>query len=181
MSIIALRSEIFHIFFKHRPAKRLAPPVAVPNRPGPATRPRSDFGNGRSGSDFMPCLRWRIVTNQERSFPQVSMSGRPHLGGRELSADMVGSDDEAMRVALRIIEEGVTLSEKMAEDARRNGFDAAATLNKRRADEGRQHIETLRSAILGTDLPGPTQLTNKHTNDDCCHPPRGHVPWAVQH
>ncbi|ACP27240.1 chemotaxis protein-glutamate methylesterase [Sinorhizobium fredii NGR234] len=66
-----------------------------------------------------------------------------------LVADSEGAVDEAMRVALRIIEERVTLSEKMADDARRNGLGAAAAANGRRAEEGRQHAETLRRAILG--------------------------------
>ncbi|MBB5536390.1 chemotaxis protein CheB [Rhizobium giardinii] len=66
-----------------------------------------------------------------------------------LSADKESAVDEAMRVALRIIEERVTLSEKMADDARSNGFHAAAAANGRRAKEAREHAETLRRAILG--------------------------------
>jgi len=56
--------------------------------------------------------------------------------------------DEAMRIALRIIEERVTLSEKMAEDASRNGLDAAAAANRRRADEGREYAEVLRRNLV---------------------------------
>ncbi|TCN24771.1 hypothetical protein [Sinorhizobium americanum] len=66
-----------------------------------------------------------------------------------LAAESEGSVDEAMRVALRIIEERVTLCEKMADDARRSGRDAAAAANTWRVDEGREHAETLRRAILG--------------------------------
>ncbi|PND25956.1 chemotaxis protein CheB [Sinorhizobium sp. M4_45] len=67
-----------------------------------------------------------------------------------LAAETEGAVDEALRVALRIIEERVTLSEKMAEDAQRSGFAAAAAANRRRAKEGRQHAETLRRAIAGS-------------------------------
>ncbi|MFC0805306.1 chemotaxis protein CheB [Ensifer sp. P24N7] len=66
-----------------------------------------------------------------------------------LAAESEGSVDEAMRVALRIIEERVTLSEKMADDARRSGREAAAAANSRRAEESRGHAETLRRAMLG--------------------------------
>lgn len=59
--------------------------------------------------------------------------------------------DEALRLALRIIEERVTLSEKMAEDADRSGLNAAAAVNRRRAEEGREHAEVLRRSL--TDKP----------------------------
>jgi two-component system chemotaxis response regulator CheB len=57
--------------------------------------------------------------------------------------------DEALRLALRIIEERTTLSQKMAEDARRSGLKAAAAANERRAKEGREYAETLRRVLLG--------------------------------
>ncbi|MDK1377479.1 MULTISPECIES: chemotaxis protein CheB [unclassified Sinorhizobium] len=66
-----------------------------------------------------------------------------------LDAEAEGSVDEAMQLALRVIEERVTLSEKMADDARRSGRDAAAAASTRRASEGRKHADTLRRAILG--------------------------------
>ncbi|MCA1490039.1 chemotaxis protein CheB [Ensifer sp. NBAIM29] len=56
--------------------------------------------------------------------------------------------DEAMRTALRIIEERVTLSEKMADDARRSGLDAAEAAYRRRAEEAREHAEVLRRTLI---------------------------------
>ncbi|MCA1371746.1 chemotaxis protein CheB [Bradyrhizobium sp. BRP14] len=78
-----------------------------------------------------------------------------------LATETEGAVDEAMRVALRIIEERVTLCEKMADDAWRSGLDAAARANKRRADEIRAHAETLRGAILAkADVPAD-QVNNQ--------------------
>ncbi|MCA1444289.1 chemotaxis protein CheB [Ensifer sp. IC4062] len=70
-----------------------------------------------------------------------------------LDAESEASVDEAMQIALRVIEERVTLSEKMADDARRSGREAAAAANARRANEGRKHAKTLRRAILATGAP----------------------------
>jgi two-component system chemotaxis response regulator CheB len=72
-----------------------------------------------------------------------------------LSAENECSVDEAVRLALRIIEERVTLSEKMADDAGRNGLQAAAAANRRRAEEMREHAQTLRRAIVGKSLKVP--------------------------
>ena len=91
------------------------------------------------------------VLSQIKSWPPLRF--RCQVGhaytSETLAAESEGCVDEAMRVALRIIEERVTLSEKMADDARRSGRDAAAAANSRRADEGREHAEILRRAILG--------------------------------
>lgn len=67
-----------------------------------------------------------------------------------MAAESEGAVDETLRVALRIIEERVTLSDKMAQDAHRSGFAAAAAANRRRANEGREYAETLRRAIIGS-------------------------------
>jgi two-component system, chemotaxis family, protein-glutamate methylesterase/glutaminase len=64
-----------------------------------------------------------------------------------LASSSEGSVDEAVRVALRIIEERITLSQRMAEEARRNGRHAAAADCDARAAESRRHAETLRRAI----------------------------------
>ncbi|OHV80566.1 chemotaxis protein CheB [Ensifer sp. LCM 4579] len=63
--------------------------------------------------------------------------------------------DQAIRTALRIIEERVTLSEKMEEDARRSGLNAAATAYRRRAEEGREHAAVLRRSLVEKHT-GPT-------------------------
>lgn len=64
-----------------------------------------------------------------------------------LAISSEGSVDEAVRVALRIIEERITLSERMAEEAHHDGRHAAGAAYDARADESRQHAETLRRAI----------------------------------
>lgn len=60
-----------------------------------------------------------------------------------------GSLDEAMRTALRIVEERQTLNRKMADEARRQGRPAAAASHDRRAAETAHHADTLRRAMLG--------------------------------
>jgi two-component system chemotaxis response regulator CheB len=56
--------------------------------------------------------------------------------------------DEAMRVALRIMEERVTLVTRMAQDARATGRQAVAELYEARAGEYARYAETLRSAAI---------------------------------
>jgi two-component system, chemotaxis family, protein-glutamate methylesterase/glutaminase len=56
--------------------------------------------------------------------------------------------DEAIRVAMRVMEERVTLVERMALDARQTGRAAVAELYERRAEEYRRYAATLRDAAL---------------------------------
>lgn len=56
--------------------------------------------------------------------------------------------DEAVRVALRIVEERAVLVEKLAEEARSLGRTASARQHARRAEEYRRHAEQLRDAAL---------------------------------
>lgn len=56
--------------------------------------------------------------------------------------------DEAIRVAMRIMEERVALVERMAADARQTGRSAVAELYDRRAEEYRRYAETLREAAV---------------------------------
>ena len=58
-----------------------------------------------------------------------------------------GALHEAIRVALRIMEERTLLAEKMAEEARRAGRSAAARSYDRRAGETRDQADVLRRAI----------------------------------
>jgi two-component system chemotaxis response regulator CheB len=64
-----------------------------------------------------------------------------------LASEKEGTVDEAVRVALRIMEERAVLTDKMADDARRSGRDAAANSYKQRVQESRAYAETLRQAI----------------------------------
>lgn len=59
-----------------------------------------------------------------------------------------GQVDEAMRVALRIIEERATLVERMGRDALQSGRQSMADMYERRATEYRSHAESLREAVL---------------------------------
>jgi two-component system chemotaxis response regulator CheB len=58
-----------------------------------------------------------------------------------------GAVDEAVRVALRIIEERIVLSEKMAFEARMTGREAAATSYERRIGDFRDYAQILRRSI----------------------------------
>ena len=58
--------------------------------------------------------------------------------------------DEAVRVALRIVEERATLTEKMSQDARKAGRIHAEVTFKAKAQELRDQAETLRSFAIGS-------------------------------
>jgi two-component system chemotaxis response regulator CheB len=64
-----------------------------------------------------------------------------------LASEQEGSVDEAMRVALRIVEERATLTQKMADEARRGGFRLSAASYERTSAQSRHHVETLREAL----------------------------------
>ncbi|TLX08274.1 chemotaxis protein CheB [Rhizobium sp. MHM7A] len=72
--------------------------------------------------------------------------------GHAFTADVLASHidelDEAIRVAMRIMEERLTLVERMARDARDTGRTAVAELYEARASEYRRYSETLRDAAL---------------------------------
>jgi two-component system chemotaxis response regulator CheB len=65
-----------------------------------------------------------------------------------LATEKEGTVDEAVRVALRIMEERAVLTEKMAEDARQSGREAAAASYDQRVEESRAYAEILRRAIV---------------------------------
>jgi two-component system, chemotaxis family, protein-glutamate methylesterase/glutaminase len=122
------------------------PPIPVPAE----IRLEVDIALGRQiGSETMltianpvpiSCPACGGVLSQIKSWPPLRF--RCQVGhaytSEALAAESESAVDEALRVALRIIEERVTLSEKMAEDAHRSGFAAAAAANRRRANEGRE-------------------------------------------
>lgn len=62
--------------------------------------------------------------------------------------------DEALRVALRVIEERAELVSRMAEDGRSSGRRAIAEMYQERATEYRQQAETIRKAVL-LSMPQP--------------------------
>jgi two-component system chemotaxis response regulator CheB len=64
-----------------------------------------------------------------------------------LATQTEGSVDEALRVALRIMEERAVLVAKMAREARRTGREAAAASYEKRLNESQNYAEILRSAV----------------------------------
>ncbi|WP_204277068.1 hypothetical protein, partial [Escherichia coli] len=60
---------------------------------------------------------------------------------------------EAIRVALRIIEERAELVHRMAEDGRHSGRRAVAEMYDARAMEYREYADTLRRAVLRSIAP----------------------------
>lgn len=72
-----------------------------------------------------------------------------HSYTAEILASRIDEVDQAVRVAMRVMEERVTLVERMARDARETGRTAVAELYEARAEEYRRYATTLRdSAIL---------------------------------
>lgn len=71
-----------------------------------------------------------------------------HAYTAENLAAHIDEVDEAVRVAMRVMEERVTLVERMALDARRTGRTAVAELYEARAEEYRRYANTLRDAAI---------------------------------
>jgi two-component system, chemotaxis family, protein-glutamate methylesterase/glutaminase len=73
--------------------------------------------------------------------------------GHAYTADVLARDkeakiDEALRVALRIIEERAELVQRMAADGRQSGRLAVAEMYQARAAEYREYADRIREAIL---------------------------------
>ncbi|HEY3623862.1 MAG TPA: chemotaxis protein CheB [Roseiarcus sp.] len=64
-----------------------------------------------------------------------------------LAAEQEGSVDEALRVALRIVEERAVLTQKLAEEAHRGGLRFSAASYQRTSAQSRRYVETLREAL----------------------------------
>lgn len=65
-----------------------------------------------------------------------------------LAYEQESAIDEALRVALRIIEERAELVTRMAEDGRKSGRRSVAEMYQERAEEYRRYAETIRRAVL---------------------------------
>ncbi len=73
--------------------------------------------------------------------------------GHAYTADIVAKEqegrvDEALRVALRIIEERAELVSRMAEESRQSGRKALAEMYAERVKEYREYADTIRKAVL---------------------------------
>jgi two-component system, chemotaxis family, protein-glutamate methylesterase/glutaminase len=73
-----------------------------------------------------------------------------HAMTAELVAARTSEVDEAMRIALRVMEERVTLVTRMAEDARRTGRISVAELYESRAEEYGRYATVLREAAVAS-------------------------------
>ncbi len=83
-----------------------------------------------------------------------------------LAQEQEGAVDEAIRVALRIIEERAELVSRMAEDGRNSGRRAVAEMYQDRADEYRTYADTLRRAVLRSMGPlGPPDTSGELNSD----------------
>ncbi|MBE7248013.1 MAG: chemotaxis protein CheB [Actinomycetospora chiangmaiensis] len=89
--------------------------------------------------------------------------------GHAYSADAVANQqenavDEALRVALRIIEERAELVRRMASDGRKAGRRALAEMYEARAAEYSEYAETIRKAVL-LSLPSPMASGDEGAQD----------------
>jgi two-component system chemotaxis response regulator CheB len=73
-----------------------------------------------------------------------------HAQTAEVLESRTGEVEEALHVALRIMEERVTLVTRMAEDAARTGRNAVADLYRARAEEYARYAATLRQAAVAS-------------------------------
>ncbi|MFK4382341.1 chemotaxis protein CheB [Bradyrhizobium sp. USDA 223] len=77
-----------------------------------------------------------------------------------LAKEQEGRVDEALRVALRIIEERAELVQRMAADGRRSGRSAVAEMYQARAVEYREYADMIRRVVLQSlDAPGRKRET----------------------
>jgi two-component system, chemotaxis family, protein-glutamate methylesterase/glutaminase len=72
-----------------------------------------------------------------------------------LAKEQEGRVDEALRVALRIIEERAELVSRMAEEGRQSARKAVAVMYDERAKEYRGYADTIRKAVLRNFESGP--------------------------
>jgi len=90
-----------------------------------------------------------VLNEMERSSPLRFRCQVGHAYTAEaLANEQEGSVDEAVRVALRIIQERVVLTERMVQEARRNGRNATANILDSRLKEYQEHADLLRKAAL---------------------------------
>lgn len=114
----------------------------------------------RSGSDTLA----RIATPSPLSCPDCHgvlsevhgarpLRYRCQIGHAYTAEELVAhidEVDEAIRVAMRVMEERVTLVERMAVDARQSGRNAVAELYEARGEEYRRYAMTLRDAAVAS-------------------------------
>jgi two-component system, chemotaxis family, protein-glutamate methylesterase/glutaminase len=113
-------------------------------------RPMGTAETSRLGDPIgLSCPACGGVLSQIRTAPPLRFRCQVGHGytAEVLASEQEGSVDEAMRVALRIVEERATLTQKMADEARRGGFRLSAASYERTSTQSRRHVETLREAL----------------------------------
>jgi two-component system, chemotaxis family, protein-glutamate methylesterase/glutaminase len=112
-------------------------------------RSESSVLAGFSDPVALSCPACGGVLSQVRRWPPLRF--RCQVGhsytAEALASEKEGTVDEAVRVALRIMEERAELTRKMADDARRSGRDAAARSYEQRVSESHAYADILRRAI----------------------------------
>ncbi|HSU99829.1 MAG TPA: chemotaxis protein CheB [Roseiarcus sp.] len=113
-------------------------------------RPIGTAETGRLANPVaLSCPACGGVLSQMRSAPPLRFRCQVGHGytAEALACEQEGSVDEALRVALRIAEERATLTQKMADEARRGGLRFSADSYERTSAQSRRHVETLREAL----------------------------------
>jgi len=113
-------------------------------------RPLGSDGNNKLGNPVpLSCPACGGVLSQMRSSPPLRF--RCQVGhaytAQALAAEQEGSVDEALRVALRIVEERAVLTQKMANEARRDGMRHSAASFERTSAQSQEHVKMLRDAL----------------------------------
>ena len=75
------------------------------------------------------------------------------MSAEVLAQEQEGTIDEALRIALRIIEERAELVSKMAEDSRNSARGAVAENYEERAAEYRRYADILRRTVIQSMSP----------------------------
>ena len=113
-------------------------------------RPTGTEESRRLGNPVpLSCPACGGVLSQVRSSPPLRFRCQVGHGytAEALADEQESSVDEALRVALRIVEERATLTQKMADEARRGGLRHSAASFERTSAQSREHVETLRDAL----------------------------------
>src|SRR3712207_929193 len=89
-----------------------------------------------------------VLSEVDRGRPLRYRCQIGHAYTAEVLASQSEGVDEAIRIAMRIMEERVSLVDRMAQDARETGRTAVAELYEARAAEYRRYATTLRQAAV---------------------------------
>ena len=113
------------------------------------TRPAQDWD-----AAFPRCAAWARLVDVRDGAPLRYRCQTGHgYTAKQVEAEQEGAIDEAMRIALRVIDERAELVARMGLDAARAGRKHAAEMYRDRASEYRDQAETIRRAVLSRTGP----------------------------